>query len=211
MTVKRNAVQITIPEIHIKRASLRIEGTSPLIVHRFGEEAKKMLLDKAMQKAKSGREAKNPVKEFIQSGYWITSPPTEFTEEAFEKAAANGAKFGFPATGVKQSAVSAAYRAGLTKDKVSVQGAFHIVGGELLEIQGTPVMREDYVIVANGAPDIRYRMEFPEWAIDFEIAYNSSVYSLEQIVTFFNFGGFACGLGNWRIEKGGIFGAYRIV
>lgn len=205
------AVQVVIPEIQIKVASLRIEGTSPLIVHKFSEKARKEILDKCMQKAKSGREPKKPVMEFMQSLHWLTPMPEEYTEEAFEAAMASGARFGFPATGVKQSAVSAAYRAGLTKDKVSVYGAFHIIGGELVEIQGTPQMREDYAVIGNGAPEIRYRAEFPEWAMDFDIRYNAAVYSLEQIVTFFNFGGFAVGVGDWRIEKGGVFGAYRVV
>jgi hypothetical protein len=205
------SVQVVIPEIQIKLAALRIEGTSPLIVHKFSEKARKEILDKCMQKAKSGKEPKNPVMEFMQSLHWLTPMPEEYTEEAFGAALAAGAKFGFPATGVKQSAVSAAYRAGLTKDKVSTYGAFHITGGELIEIQGTPVMREDYAVINNGAPEIRYRAEFTEWAMDFEIRYNAAVYSLEQIVTFFNFGGFAVGVGDWRIEKGGVFGAYKVV
>jgi hypothetical protein len=204
-------VQVNIPDIQIKTATLRIEGTSPLIVHKFSEKARKEILDKCMQKAKSGKEQKNPVMEFIQSLHWLTPMPEEYTEDAFEVALAAGAKFGFPATGLKQSAVSGAYRAGLTKDKVSVYGSFHILGGELVEIQGTPRMREDYATVANGAPEIRYRAEFPEWSMAFDINYNMSVYSLEQIITFFNFGGFAVGLGDWRCEKGGVFGNYRIV
>ncbi len=205
------SVQINIPEINIKLATLRIEGMSPLIVHKFSEKARKEILDKAMQKPKAGREPKNPVMEFMQSLHWMTPMPGEYTEEAFAKALKKGARFGFPATGIKQSAVSAAYRAGLTKDKVSIYGAFHINCGELVEIQGTPVMREDYAVISNGAPEIRYRAEFPEWSMAFEIKYNAAVYSLEQIVTFFNFGGFAVGIGDWRIEKSGVFGAYKVV
>jgi hypothetical protein len=204
------ATPVVIPDIRIEMAALRITGTSPLIVHKFSEKARKEILDKCMQKAKSGKEPKNPVMEFMQSLHWLTPMPEEYTEEAFETTLSEGAKFGFPATGLKQSAVSAAYRAGLTKDKVSVYGAFHIVGGELVEIQGTPRMREDYAVINNGAPEIRYRAEFPEWAMDFDIRYNAAVYSLEQIVTFFNFGGFAVGVGDWRIEKGGVFGTYRV-
>jgi hypothetical protein len=205
------SIQVSIPEIQIKLASLRIEGTSPLIVHKFSEKARKEILDKCMQKAKAGKEPKNPVMEFMQSLHWLTPMPEEYSEAAFESARAAGAKFGFPATGVKQSAVSAAYRAGITKDKVSTYGAFHIIGGELIEIQGSPVMREDYAVINNGAPEIRYRAEFTDWAMSFDIQYNAALFSIEQIATFFNFGGFAVGIGDWRIEKGGVFGAYRVV
>ena len=204
------ATQVIIPDIQIELATLGIVGTSPLIVHKFSEKARKEILDKCMQKAKSGKEPKNPVMEFMQSLHWLTPMPEIYTEEAFAAALAGGAKFGFPATGVKQSAVSAAYRAGLTKDKVSTYGAFHILGGELIEIQGVPRMREDYAVINNGAPEIRYRAEFPEWEMYFDIKYNAAVFSLEQIVTFFNFGGFAVGVGDWRIEKGGVFGAYKV-
>jgi hypothetical protein len=209
--VKKVAIPVDVAPINIKSSFMRIEGTSPLIVHKFSEKAKKELLDKATQKAKSGREPKNPVGEFMESLHWITPMPAEYTEEAFAAALKAGAKFGFPATGLKKSAVSGAYRAGLTKDKVSTFGAFHIGGGELVEIQGTPRMREDYAIVSNGSPDIRFRAEFPVWSMEFEIFYNASVYSLDQLITFFGFGGFATGVGDWRIERGGIFGGYRVV
>ena len=203
--------QIEIPNINIQTAEVSIEGTSSLIVHKFSEKARKEILDKCMQKAKTGREAKNPVQEFMQSLHWITHMPEIYTEEAFESALKNGAKFGFPAVGIKQSAVSAAYRNGLTKDKVSIYGAFHILGGELIEILGTPRMREDYAVINNGAPEIRYRAEFPEWKMTFTMAYNASVYSLEQILTFLNFGGFSTGLGDWRVEKGGVCGMYKVI
>ena len=40
--------------------------------------------------------------------------------------------------------------------------------------------------------------------------HNAAVVSLEQLVNMFNMGGFACGIGEWRIEKGGTFGAYHV-
>ncbi|MCC8014664.1 MAG: hypothetical protein LIO87_05665 [Eubacterium sp.] len=44
---------------------------------------------------KKGKEKtpKNPVEDFINSMYWLTPKPEEATEEAFEKAIAEGAKF----------------------------------------------------------------------------------------------------------------------
>ncbi len=56
MATRTKAVQISIPEIQIKTASLRILGTSPLISHKFSEKARKEILDKTTQKAKAGRE-----------------------------------------------------------------------------------------------------------------------------------------------------------
>lgn len=88
-------------------------------------------------------------------------------------------------------------------------GAFHI-DGEFVEINGVPDMREDMCKVGMGVADIRYRGEFKEWSATFQVKYNASAISLEQLVNLFNLGGFACGLGEWRIEKGGAYGAYHV-
>jgi len=168
------------------------------------------MLDTMMQKAKSKkRDVKNPVEDFIESLYWLEEKPEEYTEEAFAKAIQNGARFGFPAKAFKAAAVSAGYRAGLMKDKVSTNGMFHIQG-DFVEIIGTPVIREDIVRVANGAPDIRYRGMFTEWEAILELTYDANVISAEQLVNLVNYGGYACGIGENRTEKGGDWGRYHV-
>lgn len=206
---KKAAETILIKPISIKSARIRIIGDSPLIVHCFDEKSKKQILDKTMKVASSGRIARNPVEDFMRSFHWLTEMPKEFTEEAFEEALTSGAKFGFPAVGFKASAISAAYRNGLSKDKVSIQGAFHIIG-DMIQIMGVPNIREDMVRIQGSSADVRYRGEFKEWEVSFDIKYNTNLYSLEQIITFFNYGGFSCGIGEWRAEKGGSFGMYHV-
>lgn len=213
---KTQSKEILIPAIDIQYLTLKIVGDTPLIVHNWSEKAKKEMLDKQMKKATKGREAKNPVGDFIDSLYWLTPPPVEKTEEGFAEAIQNGARFGFKNIAVKASAVSAGYRAGLTKDKVTMNGAFHI-DGEFFEIHGTipsegivPIMREDMVRVGMGTADIRFRGAFVDWWAEIAVKYNASVVSAEQIVNLFNLGGFACGLGEWRPEKGGMNGMYHV-
>lgn len=201
---------IIIPAINIKRATITIVGDSPLIVHKWSEKAKKEMLDKQMKKAKTkGHDAKDPVADFINSLYWLDGEPERKDEAGFAEAIQSGARFGFPATSVKAAAVAAGYRSGVTKDKVSMNAAFHI-DGEYIEIQGVPEMREDMVRVGMGTADIRYRGEFKNWRSTFETKYNASAISLEQLVNLFNLGGFACGLGEWRLEKGGAFGMFHV-
>jgi len=213
MATKKNPSEgliISIPVINQQQITVRIIGETPLVVHNWSVKAKQQMLDTMMQKAKSKKhDVKNPVEDFIESLYWLEGKPAEFTEEAFTKAIKNGARFGFPATAFKAAAVSAGYRAGLTKDKVSTNGAFHIQC-DMVEIFGTPVMREDMVRVSNGAPDIRYRGMFPEWEAEIELSYNANVISAEQLVNLVNYGGYACGIGERRPEKGGDWGRYRV-
>lgn len=209
-TKKTETQEVMIPAIDIRTAVIKVVGDTPLIVHKWSEKAKKEILDKQMKKAKSkGHEAKDPVRDFIESLYWLDGEPEEKTEAGFIEAVNNGARFGFPSVAFKAAAVAAGYRAGITKNLVSMRGAFHI-DGEFVEIQGVPEMREDMVRVGMGTADIRYRGEFKEWYAVFPVRYNAAVISLEQLANLFNLGGFACGLGEWRPEKGGVFGAFHV-
>ena len=202
--------EVTIPAIDIQHLVIRIAGDSSLIVHKWADKAKKEILDKQMKKAKTkGYDIRNPVAEFIDSLYWLEHEPTEKTEQGFEEAIAKGARFGFPSVAFKKAAVSAGYRSGVTKDKVSMNAAFHI-DGEFVEIIGTPIMREDMVIIGMGSADLRYRGEFKTWSAEITIKYNAAAVSDEQLINLFNLGGFACGVGEMRVEKGHSHGMYHI-
>ena len=140
---------VAIKPIEMQTVEVKIEGDTPLIMHAWSEKAKRMMLEAQQGKAKGKqKDVKNPVEDFINSMYWLTEQPTEATEAAFEKAIANGAKFGFPVTAFKQAAISAAYRMGWVKDKMGLRGAFFIESdfGDMIEIKSEPpVMREDMV------------------------------------------------------------------
>lgn len=216
MAKKNEAAIIEIKPINIVTTTVRIAGDTPLIMHRWSEKAKRMILEKQMKKTKSSaKEAKNPIEDFIESIYWMDGKPTEYTEEAFEEACRNGARFGFPVTAIKQATISSAYRNGITKDMASLRGAFFIAGegSELLaEVKGcTPTMREDMVRVGMGVADIRFRGEFANWYMDLQVSYNANgAYTLDQIINLINVGGFSCGIGEWRPEKDGNYGMYHV-
>lgn len=202
---------IQIPPIDIRTASLKLVGDTPLIMHKWSEKAKKEMLGKQMKKAKSGKEAKNPVADFIESLYWLDGEPEEKTEAGFEAAIANGARFGFPSTAFKACAIAAGYRNGVLPNMVSARAAFHI-DGEFVEIKGVPTMREDMVRIGGPArtADIRYRGEFKDWSAIVTVRYNATAISLEQIANLFSLDGFSCGIGEWRVEKGGSYGTFHV-
>lgn len=206
---------IEIKPVEIIELDVRITGDSPLIMHRWSEKAKREILDKEMGKTKKAREIKRPVNDFCRSMYWMDGEPGEdATDDEIMEAVQTG-RFGFPVTAIKQAAISAAFRSGMSKDKVSLQGAFFIDGvGEeqLAEVKGDkPHMREDMVRVGMGSADIRYRGEFDSWHMDLHLRYNKNgQYSLEQIMNILNLGGFCCGIGEWRPEKAGQNGMYHL-
>lgn len=213
MAAKTEVIEIR--PIKIQKVNVRIVGDTPLIIHAWSEKAKRMMLEAQMGLAKGKKkEAKGPVDDFIRSLYWLTPMPEEMTEEGFQKAVENGARFGFPVTAIKQAAISAAYRLGWSKSKMENRGMFFIDSDEdgLIEIHSdTPIMREDMVKVGMGTADIRYRGEFRNWYADLCISYNTNgSVSLENIVNMINAGGYVCGIGEWRPERDGQYGMFHV-
>lgn len=211
MTTSKNTTEITIPAINIQFITLKIVGDTPLIVHKWSEKAKREILEKQQKKAKTkGYDVCDPVADFVNSIYWLEGEPEEKTEAGFEAAIKSGkARFGFPSIGLKAAATSAGYRSEVTKNIVSINAKFHILG-DYIEIDGIPEMREDMVTVQSGGADLRYRGEFKEWSSTFTVKYNASAISAEQIVNLINLGGFASGIGEWRVEKSGSNGMFHV-
>lgn len=221
MATTKKTETIEIKPIEMKIVEVTLVGDTPLIMHAWNEKAKRMMLEAQQGKAKGKKkETKNPVDDFIQSMYWLKNKPDtdgmneDECKEAFEQAIENGAKFGFPVTAFKQAAISAAYRMGWAKDKMSLRGVFFIDTdyGDMAEIiSDSPTIREDMVKIGMGTADIRYRGEFNHWHTTIRLKYNANgQYSLENILNILNAGGMVCGVGEWRPERDGQFGMFHV-
>ena len=207
---KTEDTNIIIPPLTIKEFDLHIIGTSPLISHKWSEKAKKMMLDKTMKKATAGQDAKRPCLEYANTLYWLSEKPDleSMSDEEIMESVSNG-RFGFPTLAFKASAIAGAYRSNILDKMTTARGAFHI-DGELAEIIGKPEIMESNVKIGMGGAEMRYRAIFPEWEATLHIKFNEKAMSLEQIVNLFNVGGFACGVGDWRPEKDGSHGMYKV-
>lgn len=232
---------INIEPIKKVLTKVRIVGDSPLICHCWNAKAQREILEKEMGFGKAGvKEKKNPYEDFASSMYWLDKMPEEFSKETIDEAMSKSPRFGFPLTGLKQSAISAAYRLGWSKDKMSLRGAFFIqpnvdgyYGGDLeiveydkmikvipnvyhpepmIEINYERItMRTDMVKVGMGSADIRYRGQLEGWSAEFMISYNENgLHTLDKILSMLNAGGYVCGIGEWRPERDGQFGMYHV-
>lgn len=183
--------EIVLPELRIREMAIRLVGLSPLICNAWSEKAKKTMLDRQMKRATQAKEAKDPERAYRDSLYPLP-----------------GGGYGFPVVGFKSAAVDAcSHVAGLTK--VVSRGAFHIIG-EMAVIEGEPEPREDMVRISMGTADIRYRGQFKEWKTTLHIRFNESVITPEQILNLFNVAGFAIGVGEWRPQRDGSYGMFRV-
>lgn len=190
---KSNTAQVAIelPRLNLQTMEITLIGDSPLICHAWSEKAKRQMLDKQMKKAKAGKEAKDPEKDYEDSLYHLPDGGYGFPAVAFKAAAVGACRF---ADGVKMT---------------EARGAFHIVG-EMVKIEGVPSPREDMVRVGMGTADIRYRGEFKEWRTTLTVRFNASALSAEQIVNLFNTAGFGVGVGEWRPERDGSYGMFHV-
>lgn len=190
---------------------LWIVGDTPLITHAWSHKAKLEMLQKQVKATKGGKDARDPQADFVSSLYEM-----------------GDGTFGFPATGVKNCILSAAHKdkgiarssvmsalwidAQMVRVRPALAGAVcdmplvRIVGGE-------PEMREDMVKIGSGLnkiANLAYRGQFTVWAMSITGRFNPAVITADALAFLIQESGMASGLGEWRNERKGMFGAFHL-
>lgn len=186
-------------------------GDTPLITHAWSEKAKREMLAKQVKATRGGREARNPEEDFVNSLYQIDKDV-----------------YGFPVTGFKNAILSAAHKDKgiarsvlqaslfLAADMVRVKPAFPdaVCDMPIVRIYGSkPEMREDMVRVGSGlqkTASLAYRSQFTVWAVKLAGKLNTSMVPAEALVPLIQDAGIAIGVGEWRNERKGVFGAFHL-
>lgn len=189
------AIEIT--RVGTETLLVPIVGTSPLIVHRFSEKAKRQMLDN-MQGRKSPKQAKDPKAEYEAAFYRLKDGGYGFPALAFKAATVGGARF---YSGVTMTAL---------KQFLFIHGEEGDDGRALTRIEGESIMREDVVTVGRNGSDLRYRPQFSEWRTTLEVRYVTSALTQGSVLSLIDAGGMGVGVGEWRPEKDGDFGTYRV-
>ena len=196
--VTSQAATVQIARINVERLLVPIVGTSPLIVHKFSEKAKRQMLD-AQQGRKTPKERRDPEADYQASFYRTESG------------------YGFPAVAFKAATVGAARFYGKDVRMTDLRQSLFFRGKytaadpqALVEIIGEPVMREDVVRLGISGTDLRYRPEFPQWSAVLDVTYVQSLLTRDSVLSLIDAGGMGVGVGEWRPEKKGDFGTYQI-
>lgn len=189
---------IDVQKIDIGKLLVPILGTTPLIVHRFSEKAKRQMLDK-MQGHRTVKEPKNPEAEYQAAFYRFEEGGYGLPIGAFHQATVGAARFygkDVTMTGLRQF--------------MFMRGEPGVDGISLVRIEGSePFMREDVVRVGQGT-DLRYRPQFTEWNTILTVLYVKSALTQSSVLSLIDAGGLGVGVGEWRPEKKGEFGCYGI-
>lgn len=196
MTSNSTTTQIVIPSLSKTHMLVPLVGTAPLIMHKWSVKAKRQMLD-TQQGKKKAKEIRDPEADYEASLYRTADGGYGFPVIAFKAATIRGAKL----AGVKMT---------------DARQMFFVHGDpsddrtqELAPISGDPRMREDMVRVGMGT-DLRYRGEFLEWKTVLAVEFYDTFISQDSLLSLINFGGESVGVGEWRPEKNGQNGTYRI-
>lgn len=200
------------------RFGLWIVGDTPLITHAWSQKAKNEMLQKQVGATKGGKEKRRPQEDFINSLY-------EMGDETY----------GFPTMGIKKALISAAHKdrgipktvvqsalwldAELVRTRPALDSAIcdmpltKIYGGDPEQPSHPPLCREDMVKIGSGLnkiANLAYRAQFTVWAMQITGKYNSAVLSDDSLGFLINEAGMVAGLGEWRNERSGMFGAFHL-
>lgn len=198
-TGKSQGVRLTIPPPQWKYLDLLVVGEegSQLIQHKWSKKAMYEILAKHMGVPLPKKAKKDPFEDFMTSLYRHPD-----------------GGFGMPSVAFKCSAVAACrYIEGITMS--SAWGAFHVMY-DLVQVLGTPTARLDPTRVGgkagpgSGVADMRFRGQFKEWAAPLRIRFLENVISAEEVINLFNYAGACIGVGEWRPDKRGNSGIFRV-
>lgn len=167
--------------------SFVIVGTAPLIVNRWSEKARNMMLEKQQTSARSKKEAKDPVSLFEASKYRLADGTDGFPAVGFKAAIVHAARL---FEGVTQVSV---------KQSVVVLGSGRDVrGDDLVTLEYSSCeMREDTPRNATGVADLRYRAMYLDWSATLRVRTVAGQIDEESLFALVDAAGVG-GVGEWR-------------
>lgn len=188
-----------------ERMIVPIVGMSPLLVHRFSEKAKRIMLETTQGKKKQ-KQPKDPEQEFRDAAYRTADGGYGFPSVGFKSCIVSAARF-YPKTAVTMTGLRQLIfiKGEIGSDDVALTPI--LPDGD---VEGEwPTMREDAVRVGTGS-DLRYRPQFWPWRAELDVTYMAGSITRGSVLSLIEAAGAGVGVGDWRPEKSGDFGTFRV-
>lgn len=200
------AVKVEIQPPNFKAITLRMEGSAPLMLHKFSEKMRKQIEEKqtATSKTTTKRAPKDYAAEFHAARYLDSKK-----------------RDGVPAGAIRAAMIAACRTLdGLPMTKA--KGAFFVVaqahdvtdGTPLVLIQGKPKHDTRPVRLESGVADMRNRPRYDDWACEITIQYDADMLSASDVANLLARAGAQVGIGELRPQGpnsyGGDFGTWHV-
>ncbi len=193
------------PTIQIKRlerviTEIPIRGTAPLIVNRWSEKAKAMMLEAQQTIARPKKTPKDPVANFEASKYRMDDGKDGFPATAFKAAIVHSGRLfdGITQVQLKQTVV------------VIGQGSEQLVPINYAKC----IMREDTPRNASGVADLRYRAQYDDWSATLLVRTIAGQFDTDSLFALVDAAGIG-GVGEWRPTSPksatGTYGTFEVV
>lgn len=178
---------VEIPNLVIRRLKrelheVPIVGVAPLIVNRWSEKAKEMMLAGQQSKTRAKKAPKDPVALYEASKYKLPDGRDGFPAVAFKAAIVAAARHydGITMTHLKQCVMTLG------------EGPEQLVPLTYESVS----MREDTVRIEKTA-DLRYRAQYNDWSVVLRIRTVAGQFDLESLLALVDAAGVG-GVGEWR-------------
>lgn len=205
MAKAKSSEKVALEPIKRRVVTVRLVGVSPLITHKWAEKAKEMMRQKQQEGKKTrDRELRDPDEEARNAGYYCDE----------EKKIP-----GLLAVAIKAAIIEAAHNdLGIPKTLVRKSLFIRPMGREVVlpletadgKGQIKAVFAEDMVRVGQGSADLRYRPYYFDWAVTTKWEIDAELMQVETLLKLLDRAGFGVGIHEWRPEKGGEYGRFRI-
>ena len=189
----------TFQEIIVKLIDVEIRGTTPLLIHRFGEEAE---TSKSTRKVEIKHE--DP-REVARRNAYIAADGTFFFSAFAIPGSMGNAGANHKSRGSRKTLrfiVPSAVQ--VTSDTVTILNGSG--PAKSFEVDSRPV-----TIPATKGRVMRHRPRFDSWGAKFSLQVNDDLLSVETAQQLLVEAGIGIGIGDFRPEKRGPFGTFRVV
>ncbi len=182
----------------MKTIEIEIRGTTPLLIHKFSEDAEQAKATRRMEVKQ-----RDPREEATKNAY-IAQDGTFFFNAFSIPSAMGNAGANHKARGTRKSlryVVPSAVR--MKSDTVTILNGSG--PAKSFEVDARPV-----TIPATKGRVMRHRPRFDQWGAKFELTVNDDLLSVEMAHQLLQEAGQSIGIGDFRPEKRGPFGTFRV-
>ena len=208
MAKAKTTESVKLKPINRRLVTVRLVGVSPLICHKWSEKAKRQIREKQQEGKKTkARDLRDPEQEAKDATYWADAKCTDP---------------GVPAIAIKSAVIEAAHNdLGYPKTLLRKSMFIYPMGRDVvipLEASNGSgkgkapkgVTTEDMVRVGQDSTDMRYRPYFYDWAVTAQWEVDADLLQVQDLLILLDRAGFGVGICEWRPEKGGEYGRFRV-
>ena len=218
---------VKVQPLNIGRLTFNLKGTSPLVVHNFGDKSRRQMLEAQMSTNKAKKEPRCPTEEFLDAFYVLdddlpqpTVNPETKQKDYKEKEVAKflkTTKFVLPITGFKNAVISACRNTDFTmtqmKQTLFFSGIEHH-DWAVIESEAPPIMDSRICRLAGAArtPIERFRPMWNQWSTKVNVEFDANLMTPDQVANIVSIAGYYVGVFEGRPERSSLgWGRFELV